>query len=85
ANFMEKAQRLRRRVIGAMIYPVVVISVAVLIVTGIMVFVIPKFQEIFNDFNVELPALTLWLIELSSWMAGQNPGQSIPGAIWILG
>ncbi|MEE8459980.1 MAG: type II secretion system F family protein, partial [Phycisphaerales bacterium] len=44
ANFLEKAQRLRRRVIGALIYPVVVIMVAVLIVTGIMVFVIPKFQ-----------------------------------------
>jgi len=85
ANFLEKAQRLRRRVIGAMIYPVVVILVAVVIVTGIMIFVIPKFKDIFNDFNVELPKLTLWLIDLSSWMAGQNDGQSIPGAIWILG
>ncbi len=84
ANFLEKAQRLRRRVIGALIYPVVVISVAVLIVTGIMVFVIPKFQEIFNDFNVELPGLTVWLIGVSLWVAGQQDGQAIPGAIWIL-
>ncbi len=84
ANFMEKAQRLRRRVIGAMIYPVVVVSVAVVIVTGIMVFVIPKFQEIFNDFQVELPGLTIWLIDASLWVAGKQSGQSIPGAIWIL-
>ncbi len=84
ANFLEKAQRLRRRVIGALIYPVVVISVAVLIVTGIMVFVIPKFQEIFNDFNVELPGLTIWLIDVSLWVAGKNPGQVIPGFIWVL-
>src|SRR5690606_18573764 len=62
ANFMEKAQRLRRRIIGAMIYPVVVVCIAVLIVTGIMYFVIPKFQEIFIDFDVELPSLTIWLI-----------------------
>ncbi len=84
ANFLEKAQRLRRRVIGALIYPVVVIMVAVLIVTGIMVFVIPKFQEIFNDFNVELPGLTIWLIDVSLWVAGEQTGQVIPGWIWIV-
>ncbi len=86
ADFMEKAQRLRRRVIGAMVYPVVVILIATVIVTGIMIFVIPKFQEIFDDFEVELPALTIWLVDASMWMAGRlYPGQVIPGAIWILG
>lgn len=85
AIFMEKAQRLRRRIIGALIYPAVVISVAVLIVTGIMIFVIPKFQGIFNDFEVELPGLTIWLINISNWMAGTLPGQNIAGAVWILG
>ncbi|MHC4102417.1 MAG: type II secretion system F family protein [Planctomycetota bacterium] len=84
ANFLEKAQRLRRRIIGALIYPVAVVTVAVVIVTGIMVFVIPKFQEIFNDFQVELPGLTIWLIDISLWVAGKQAGQSIPGAIWIL-
>ena len=85
AAFMEKAQRLRRRIIGAMIYPTVVILIAVLIVTGIMWFVIPKFREIFDDFEVELPALTIWLTNASSWVAGQNDGQVVPGAIWVLG
>lgn len=85
ANFMEKAQRLRRRIIGAMIYPVVVICIAVLIVTGIMYFVIPKFQEIFNDFDVELPNLTIWLIDASMWVAGKaSPDQTIPGWVWIV-
>jgi len=85
ANFMEKAQRLRRRIIGAMIYPVVVVCIAVLIVTGIMYFVIPKFQEIFNDFDVELPSLTIWLIDASMWVAGKaSPDQTIPGWVWIV-
>ncbi|MCA9295582.1 MAG: type II secretion system F family protein [Phycisphaerales bacterium] len=85
ANFMEKAERLKRRIIGAMIYPVVVVLIATVIVTGIMVFVIPKFQEIFNDFDVELPALTLWLIDASAWMAGKaSPDQVVPGAVWIM-
>ena len=85
AIFMEKAQRLRRRIIGALIYPAVVISVAVLIVTGIMVFVIPKFQTIFNDFGVDLPGLTIWLINVSNWMAGTLTNQNVPGAVWVLG
>jgi type IV pilus assembly protein PilC len=84
ADFMEKGQRLKRRIIGAMIYPSVVIFIAVAIVTGIMYFVIPKFQEIFNDFDVKLPALTLFLIDASKWVAGQKPGQQVPGAIWIM-
>ena len=85
ADFMEKGERLRRRIKGALIYPAVVITIAVLIVTGIMYFVIPKFQEIFNDFDVELPGLTLWLVDASKWVAGNSsPDQSVPGAIWIL-
>ena len=84
ADFMEKGQRLRRRIKGAMIYPAVVITIAVLIVTGIMYFVIPKFQEIFNDFDVKLPELTLFLIDASRWVAGQNQGQNVPGAVWVV-
>jgi type IV pilus assembly protein PilC len=85
AEFMEKGQRLKRRILGALIYPAVVIFIAVLIVTGIMYFVIPKFQEIFNDFNVKLPALTLWLVSASKWIAGTaTPDQKVPGVIWIM-
>ncbi|HAW96002.1 MAG TPA: pilus assembly protein PilC, partial [Phycisphaerales bacterium] len=44
----------------------------------------PKFQEIFNDFDVKLPDLTLFLIDASRWVAGQGEGQDIPGAVWIV-
>ena len=83
ADFMEKAQRLKRKVIGAMIYPAVVITVAVSIVSAIMMFVIPKFQTIFEDFDIELPGLTMWLINTSKWMAGQQYEGQIPGFIWV--
>ncbi|HEY4330473.1 MAG TPA: type II secretion system F family protein, partial [Phycisphaerae bacterium] len=69
AEFMEKAQKLKRRVIGAMIYPSVVICFSVLIVTGIMIFVVPKFKEIFKDFKTSLPALTEILMQISTWIA----------------
>ncbi|MBX3357534.1 MAG: type II secretion system F family protein [Phycisphaeraceae bacterium] len=83
AEFMEKAQRLRRKIIGALVYPAVVVFVAVAIVTFIMWFIIPKFEEIFKDFQVSLPSITRSLIEASRWVAGNNIGQTIPGAVWI--
>jgi type IV pilus assembly protein PilC len=79
ANFMEKAARLRSRIKGAMIYPTVVVIIAVCIVTGIMYFVIPKFKEIFEDFEIELPGLTQFLIDASAWVAGTKESQLIPG------
>ncbi len=85
AEFMEKAARLKRHIIGAMIYPAVVISVAGLIVAAIMIFIVPKFEKIFEDFDTELPQLTVVLIKTSTWMAGNGyPGQKIPGIVWIL-
>jgi type IV pilus assembly protein PilC len=84
AEFMEKAQRLKRKIKGAMFYPITVIAVAVLILTGIMIFIIPKFKEIFTDFGVELPGLTRWLMDTSSWVAGSRPNQQIPGAVFIV-
>ncbi|MEO1130552.1 MAG: type II secretion system F family protein [Planctomycetota bacterium] len=87
AEFMEKAERLKRKVIGAMIYPAMVVIVAVVIVTGIMYFIIPSFQEIFKDFGVQLPPLTVFLINASKWVAGNYPTEGamfMPGAIWII-
>jgi type IV pilus assembly protein PilC len=67
AEFKEKSQSLKRRVTGAMVYPVVVILVAVAILTFIMLYIIPKFEKIFKEFNMELPALTQWLMATSRW------------------
>lgn len=85
AEFMEKAQSLKRKIKAAMIYPVAVVIIATLIVTFIMAVIIPKFEEIFRDFGVALPALTRWLISISNWIAGKNPGQfMMQGALIIL-
>jgi len=65
AEFKERAQSLKRKVQGAMIYPCAVITVATLIVGFIMYYIIPKFKEIFIGFGVELPAMTVALIAMS--------------------
>ncbi len=67
ADFKEKSQSLKRRITGAMVYPAVVITVAVLILTGIMVFIIPKFEKIFAEFKLKLPWITQALIDTSRW------------------
>lgn len=69
ADFMEKAAKLKKKVIGAMIYPAVVITIAVGIVSMIMVFVIPKFKQIFEDFGLKLPGVTQLLLDISEWFA----------------
>ncbi len=67
AEFKEKAQTLKRKIIGAMVYPVVVITVAVGILLFIMIYIIPKFKKIFADFNMKLPWATETLIDVSDW------------------
>jgi len=85
AEFMEKSERLKRRIKGAMVYPIVVIFVAIVIMIFIMVFIIPKFEEIFTDFGVALPALTMWLINTSRWVGGTaTPDQAMPGVVWLV-
>src|SRR5215813_182540 len=69
ADFKEKAQTLKRKIIGAMVYPVVVVLVAVGILTFIMIYIIPKFEKIFKDFKMKLPQLTEMLMATSRWFA----------------
>ncbi len=85
ADFKEKSMSLKRKVKGAMIYPAAVITVAVLIVTFIMVYIIPKFKKIFDDFDTELPKITEVLIQTSDWV--KNYWYLIPAAplgTWIM-
>jgi len=65
AEFKEKSLSLARRVKGAMVYPCVVVAVAVAILSFIMIVIIPKFEKIFLDFKMKLPYLTEMLMATS--------------------
>ena len=69
AEFKEKAESLKKKIIGAMVYPAVVIFVAVSILVFIMVMIIPKFKKIFDEFGLQLPWATKTLIGMSVWMS----------------
>jgi type IV pilus assembly protein PilC len=78
ADFMEKSERLKSKIKGAMIYPAVVMFVAMMIVIGLMVFVIPSFKMVLGEIgDGKLPALTQALMDISAWLAlryGLNAG-----------
>ena len=66
AEFMERSEALRRKVKGALVYPVVVVMVAVGILAYIMISIVPQFKKIFDDFGSELPPMTQTLINISN-------------------
>ncbi len=70
AGFMEKAQRTKKKVKAAMVYPIVVVGVAVSIVALLMVVVVPKFQTIFDDMlgGAALPGPTLLVVAISNFL-----------------
>jgi len=70
AEFAEKSQRIRGRVTSAMVYPLVVLTIAVLIVTFLMLFIVPKFEAIFQDMlgGRPLPTITRLIMGLSRFI-----------------
>ena len=72
ATFMEKSVKTKKKVKSAMVYPLVVVSVAIIIVAGLMVFVVPQFQEIFKDMmkGAPLPGPTQLVIDVSNFIKG---------------
>ena len=85
AEFKERAESLKRKVKGAMIYPCAVITVATLIVGFIMYYIIPKFKKIFDDFGTELPGMTVALINISDVVVNYwYLGPALPFALWLM-
>ena len=66
AEFKERTQSVKNKVTGAMIYPIMVIMFTVGILSLIMIFIIPQFEEMFEEFGIKLPELTLLLIAISN-------------------
>ena len=84
AEFMEKAEKIKNKVKGAMTYPIVVLCAALGIVVFLMLAVIPKFQQIFTDLmgsDEGMPALTQFVINLSEGVKNYW----LPGAVAIAG
>ncbi len=66
ASYLEKSERLRQKVQGALIYPAVVVSMAAMITVGLLVKVVPTFAQIYSSLGQKLPAMTQMLIDFSN-------------------
>ena len=70
ANYIEKAMKLKKKVKGAMIYPIVVSTIAVAVIAVIMIFVVPTFSKMFTQMGGTLPAPTLIVMKISGFLSG---------------
>lgn len=68
AAYIEKSMKLKKQIKGAMVYPITIMSIAVVVVGVILVFVIPTFAKMFIEFGGELPAPTRFVIALSNFL-----------------
>ena len=67
AAYIEKAEKLKSQIKGAMTYPAVVVGIALIVIGVIMIFVIPVFQDMFSSFGKALPAPTQLVVNLSNF------------------
>ena len=74
ATFMEKTAKIVAKVKSAMIYPIVVITVATLVTAMLMIFIVPKFKKIFDDLlsGMPLPKLTQFVVGASDFIMNQS-------------
>ena len=81
AEFQEKAAKIKNKVVAAMVYPMIVITMAMAIMGFLLVFIVPKFEAIFHDMlgNKPLPAITQFVIGASNFV--KNHGLLLLGAV----
>jgi type IV pilus assembly protein PilC len=70
AQFIEKAEKLKSQIKGAMTYPIVVMAIAIIVIAVILVFVIPVFEDMFKSFGSALPTPTQIVVNMSRFLKG---------------
>ena len=68
ALFMEKAMTLKKKVKGAMTYPIICLGIAIIILAVILIWVVPVFEKMFHDFGSALPAPTQMVVNMSNFV-----------------
>ncbi len=76
ARYKERTETIKGKVRKALVYPAAVIMIAIAVVTVIMLFVIPQFEELFRNFGADLPAFTRLVIDMSKFLVSKG---------WLIG
>jgi type IV pilus assembly protein PilC len=68
ANYLEKSENIKRKIIKALIYPAAIVSVALIVSLVLLIFVVPQFQTMFSTFGAKLPFFTLVVVHVSEYI-----------------
>ena len=85
AEYQEKANRLRSKIVSAMVYPTIIMVIAVGILVFLMLVIVPKFKEMFEGQNMELPALSEFVFNFSDKCMMDSLVPFVPNAVLFLG
>lgn len=81
AEYQEKAQKLKNKIVSAMVYPVIVMFIAVAILVFLMIFIVPKFKEMFTNTDSELPLISKIVFGMSEFFLA-NP-LFVPNVVFV--
>lgn len=68
AVLMEEQAKLKGQIIGALVYPALVLILAVSVSLGLLIFIVPRFKSMFDNMGAELPGLTMFMLNLSGFV-----------------
>ena len=83
ALLLEERAKIRGQIIGALIYPALVMLLAVSVSLGLLIFIVPKFKDMFDNIGAELPALTSFMLNLSNFVTSIAFAAGAPLAIAV--
>jgi len=81
ATLMEEQAKIRGQIIGALIYPILVLVLAVSVSLALLIFIVPRFKDMFDNLGTELPALTSFMLSLSKFVTSVEFAIGAPVAI----
>ena len=81
ALLLEERAKIRGQIIGALIYPALVLLLAVSVSLGLLIFIVPKFKDMFDNMGAELPALTSFMLNLSNFVTSITFAVGAPLAV----
>ena len=83
ALLLEERAKIKGQIIGALIYPALVLVLAVSVSLGLLIFIVPKFKSMFDNMGAELPALTSFMLNLSNFVTSIGFAAGAPITIFI--
>jgi type IV pilus assembly protein PilC len=80
---MEERDKIKGQIIGALIYPALVLLLAISVSLGLLIFIVPKFKQMFDDMGAQLPAITSFMLTLSNFVTSPFFGIGAPVVIFV--